>query len=428
MNIRSNRMPLTEFVAAPSLQQDELQYETQKHGERLGPVDNNTPVVVLSAKTHGSLGMLRSLGRLGIAVYAIDSDPRGPASYSRYCRRRFVWDFETASDESSLEFLIDTAREIGRRPLLLPTWDETAVFAARYYRELRDRYLLPEQSPELASSLTSKKQMYYLAKRHRIPTPETVFPTSVDEVRQFARTAQFPVMLKGIDGNLLQRRTGKKMVIASSPEQMLESYHRMENPRQPNLMLQEYIPGKDDAQWMFNGYFNRNSDCLIGFTGRKLRQYPVYTGPTSLGICLRNDAVDQTTRRWMKELGYRGVLDIGYRYDARDGQYKVLDVNPRIGATFRLFLGDNGMDVARALYLDLTGQRVPFSVQREGRKWVVEKDIAAFLDYRRDRVLKTSDWLKSLRGIEEFGYFAADDPAPFLRMCMHLVSQTVKDR
>ncbi|HET8666568.1 MAG TPA: hypothetical protein VFM10_01230, partial [Terriglobales bacterium] len=269
---------------------------------------------------------------------------------------------------------------------------------------------------------------YFLAKRHHIPTPETVFPTSVDEVRQFARTAQFPVMLKGIDGNLLQRRTGRKMVIASSPERMLESYHRLEDPRQPNLMLQEYIPGKDDAQWMFNGYFNRNSDCLIGFTGRKLRQYPVYTGPTSLGICLRNDAVDQTTRRWMKEIGYRGVLDIGYRYDARDGQYKVLDVNPRIGATFRLFLGDNGMDVARALYLDLTGQHVPFSVQREGRKWIVEKDIAAFLEYRRDRVLKTSDWLKSLKGIEEFGYFAADDPAPFLRMCMHLVSQTVKDR
>ena len=65
-----------------------------------------------------------------------------------------------------------------------------------------------------------------------------------------------------------------------------------------------------------------------------------------------------TTVRFMHELGYRGILDIGYRFDERDGEYKLLDVNPRIGATFRLFVGDDGMDVLRALYLDLTGQEV----------------------------------------------------------------------
>ena len=103
-------------------------------------------------------------------------------------------------------------------------------------------------------------------------------------------------------------------------------------------MLQEYIPGGDDDVWMFNGYFDADSDCLVGFTARKLRQTPIHTGATSLGICLPNAEVHETTVRWMKRLGYRGILDIGYRFDARDGRYKVLDVNPRIGATFRLFV------------------------------------------------------------------------------------------
>ena len=31
----------------------------------------------------------------------------------------------------------------------------------------------------------------------------------------------------------------------------------------------------------------------------------------------------------------------------------------RLGQTFRLFVGENGLDVLRALYLDLTGQPVP---------------------------------------------------------------------
>ena len=102
-----------------------------------------------------------------------------------------------------------------------------------------------------------------------------------------------------------------------------------------------------------------NSQCIFGVTGKKIRRFPVNTGVTSLGVCQRNQTVEQTTAAFMKAIGYQGILDIGYRYDRRDGQYKVLDVNPRIGCTFRLFAATNGMDVARALYLDMTGQPVP---------------------------------------------------------------------
>jgi D-aspartate ligase len=229
-----------------------------------------------------------------------------------------------------------------------------AVLVSDAYPALADRFLVPHQPDGLARSLASKKEMCRLAREHSVPTPQSTFPAGIEDVRAFAASATFPVMLKGISGNRLHERTGRKMVIVDSPNELLRLYHEMEDPADPNLMLQEYIPGGDDVVWMFNGYFNHDSDCLVGLTGRKLRQTPVYTGATSLGVCLRNDVIDQTTRRWMKDLGYRGILDIGYRYDARDGQYKVLDVNPRIGGTFRLFVGRNGMDVARALYLDMS--------------------------------------------------------------------------
>jgi predicted ATP-grasp superfamily ATP-dependent carboligase len=235
-------------------------------------------------------------------------------------------------------------------------------------------------------------------------------------------TARFPVMLKGIDGNRLKKRTGKKMVIVYSARQLRQMYVAMEDPEDPNLMLQEYIPGGDDSIWMFNGYFNASSECLAAFTGRKLRQTPIHTGMTSLGVCLRNDVVEKTTKEFMRALGYKGILDIGYRYDPRDGQYKVLDINPRIGATFRLFVAENGMDVARALYLDMTGQQVPPSHQREGRKWFVESDLKSCLDYYREGSLTIRQWLGSLRGIEEAGYFAWDDMAPFWKLGSRVMS------
>jgi predicted ATP-grasp superfamily ATP-dependent carboligase len=119
----------------------------------------------------------------------------------------------------------------------------------------------------------------------------------------------------------------------------------------------------------------------------------------------------------MKAIGYQGILDIGYRYDQREGTYKVLDVNPRIGCTFRLFAAADGLDVARALYLHMTGQAVPPSRVDEGRKWMVE-DLDLFSAFRSmtARHLNVRDWFYSLRGVREAACFAWDDPLPFLLM------------
>jgi predicted ATP-grasp superfamily ATP-dependent carboligase len=200
----------------------------------------------------------------------------------------------------------------------------------------------------------------------------------------------------------------------------------MEHPEHPNVMLQEYIAGGEDASWMFNGYFNENSDCLFGATGRKIRQNPPYAGVTSLGVCLANASVAETTKKFMKAIGYRGILDIGYRYDARDGLYKVFDVNPRIGCTFRLFVLNGGMDVARALYLDLTGQAFVAGGALPGRKWMVEDlDLASSFRYWRDGKITLNEWRRSLAGLQESAFFAVDDPRPVVSMCTSRLSQAL---
>ena len=63
---------------------------------------------------------MRSLGRLGIPVYAVDSNPRGPASYSRYLRGRFVFDLATADPEATVEYLLEVGKRMGSRAVLSP--------------------------------------------------------------------------------------------------------------------------------------------------------------------------------------------------------------------------------------------------------------------------------------------------------------------
>jgi predicted ATP-grasp superfamily ATP-dependent carboligase len=139
--------------------------------------------------------------------------------------------------------------------------------------------------------------------------------------------------------------------------------------------------------------------------------------------------VEETTRRFMRAIGYTGILDIGYRYDARDGKYKLLDVNPRLGAAFRLFVADNGLDVVRALYLDMTGQAVPAGRIVPGRKWFVENyDLVASLKYARDGRLNARGWITSFRGVRESAWFAADDIRPFGAMSVSSAAYLVKRR
>jgi D-aspartate ligase len=396
-------------------------------------IDKSTPVLVLTASPrarrapHSALGIMRSLGRLGIPVHTVDSDPRGPSSYSRYRRRRFLFDLADATPEAIVEHLLLAAKRIGTRAILIPTWDDISVVVADAYPALREHFLLPAQPLGLARALVSKKEMHRLAVEHGVPTPDASFPATIDDVRAFAADAMFPVMVKGIDGNRLRERAGRTLFIAERPDDLLRLYRQIEEPDDPNLMLQEYIPGGDEAVWMFNGYFGADSECLFGLTGRKLRQTPAYAGTTSLGVCLPNEAVAELTRRWMKALGYRGMLDVGFRFDARDGRYKVLDVNPRIGSTFRLFVGRSGLDVVRAQYLDLTGQPVPADAMIEGRRWLDEHDFGSSLRYWHDGRLSLRQWLASLRDVRESVYVARDDWSPLVRLGWQVLGTTLRE-
>jgi D-aspartate ligase len=380
--------------------------------------DTSVPVVVLVARTHGALGIVRSLGRWGIRVYGIDAKPFATVFKTRYCAGSFIWDIHRAQAEESVEFLGDVARKIGERPILISTSDASSVFIADHAESLQNSFLFARPPQGLVRALSDKKQMYFLCKKLGIPTAETIFPQSKEEVLNCLDSLTFPVVLKAMESWLPEKRTGVRIVIVENKETLLENYDRFENPEHPNLMIQEYIPGGAESIWMFNGYFNNRSDCLFGFTGKKLRQHPVYTGMASLGICLQNDVVKKNTEEFMKVVGYQGILDMGYRYDARDGKYKVLDVNPRVGATFRLFVAPDGMDVVRALYLDFNGEPVPPAVPGNGRKWIVENnDLFAFYGYHIDGKLTFKEWARSFQGVQEVAWFAWDDPFPFAVMC-----------
>ena len=384
-------------------------------------IDTSVPFVALKLVPeyfdHATVGIVRSLGRLGVDTIAFHDAPHAPAASSRYSRRRCIWNAEADPGFDPVDLLRKLSDWIDGRAVMLATDDVSSTVLSEHAATLSEWYVFPEQPPGLAQSLYDKRGMAEICERLDIPTPGNVFPRDRDEVMRFAEDATYPIVLKAIDSWRLQADTGTRMAIVEDRHSLLEEYDRLASADPENLMLQEYIPGGAESVWMLDGYYNADSDCLFAVTGRKLRQFPPYTGMTSLGVCVPNPEVERLTQRLAKEIGYRGVLDLGYRFDARDGQYKLLDVNPRVGASLRLFVGDGGMDAVRAAYLDLSGQEVPRSKTQPGRRWVVENlDLVSSRRYLRDGSLTAGSWLASFRGVREAAWFALDDPLPFVSM------------
>ena len=376
-------------------------------------INVSTPVVVICPGVHGHAAA-RSLGRLGVKVYGIHAKKNSPAAKSKYWKENYFWDLSEHSTDESLEWFQILARKFEEKPILISTDDDSNLFVDDNVESLKDLFLFQIQPVGLARVLSNKKLLYSLCKEKSILTPETLFPKSIEDIEDFNKRASFPVMLKGIDTVALQKKVGVRMVIVNDGVTLLKLYNQMESRDNPNLMIQEYIPGESQDVWMFNGYFNTNSDCLFGIIGKKIRQYPAYTGMTSLGICESNELLFDKIKEFMKSINYKGILDIGYKLNPSNGKFYLLDPNPRLGRTFRLFVDSTGMDVVRALYLDLTSQKVQKGSLVEGRKWVDESlDIVSSFQYWRDGNLKIKEWLTSYKNVNEAQWFAKDDLKPF---------------
>ena len=356
-------------------------------------------------------------------MYVVESDPLTPAFFSRYTRGHYLWNLEDENPQKTVSFLRSIGEELGAGALLLATSDRVLAFLAENREALAPWFRFPRLSAEGAKSLSDKYQMSQLAAGLGVPVPETRFPDTRAEVADLAVKLKFPLILKAMVGRFLP--SGKRQFIAQNPDELFRTYDTLANPQ--NLMVQEYIVGPEDNCWIFHGYFNDKSECLAGFSGKKLRQYPAYGGHTCLGVCVRNPAVEEISIRFLKAVGYSGIVDIDVRYDARDGQYKLLDVNPRIGANSRLFVSQGDLDLARTYYLDMTGQAFNFEPAVEGRKWAVEDyDFLACLRYWWDGKLSLREILRSWRGIDEWGYGSFTDPLPVFAGLLYDAAKVVR--
>ncbi len=395
-----------------------------------GQYDTSVAALVLNfgsyALHQSSLGITRSLGRLNIPVFAIQRNSFVPSGSSRYLKKKFLW----RTDPKNNDLFVDGMKEIGKalnRPtILVPADDLSAILIAENATELASYFIFPRPPAALPRTLANKRHLYELCRRLGVACPDTIFPNSREELLSVTAHMEFPVVAKATEGWLL-RKGIRSTVIISGREELIDYYENFRHEVPDSmLMIQKMIPASCSEDWFVHGYCDHQSNPTAIFTGVKLRSYPAFAGATTLGRSVSNDALREQAIKLFSAIGYRGIMDLDFRLDKRDGRYHLLDFNPRIGAQFRLFESQSGIDVVRALHLDLTGRGVEAGPQIEGRTFNVEiRDLRASFAYIRSGDLRIKDWLLSQRGITERAWCASDDLAPFLLMCLWMPFRAV---
>lgn len=397
-------------------------------GSRMPQLDRSVPALVFKVGRypwhHGGVGAIRSLGRAGVPVYAVTEDRWTPAAVSRYLRRGFVWPTTGLEEPARLvEGLVDIGRRIGRPTVLIPTDDEAAVLIAEHSDSLGELFLFPTIEAALPRSLASKRGLYDLCLRYGIPTPRSASPADHEELQRFAAGATFPVVAKNPEAFERLRSPVVNGTTRIDDAEGLRTLARTWGDRF-SVLMQEYLPLTDAEDWIVHAYCDESSNCLVHFTGVKVRSYPAHAGMTTCAFSVHNPVLKDLAARFVKDIDFHGVLDLDWRYDRRTGQYNLLDFNPRVGAQFRLFETEDGIDVVRALHMDMTGREVPPSPQVDARRFLVESFDAASVLTSRGGYSTPSVPAKARS--TELAWLARDDMRPALVMPARLVSPVLR--
>ncbi|MFE7037413.1 ATP-grasp domain-containing protein [Streptomyces sp. NPDC057621] len=363
--------------------------------------DTRVPAVLLRTDRnpfhHGTLGAVRSLGRAGIDVHLVADSTGSPVRGSRFVCRMHPPPAPGAPPSEIAATLRRVAARVGRPAVLIPMDDAGAVAVDRLRAELAPRFLLPLAPAGLAERVADKAELAAVCASAGLPHPVTLVPDGPAQAASAARRLGLPVVAKWSRPWLLPAGSDlRSTTVLTSAEEARTLYRRAEEAGS-RLLLQAFLAPGPDQDWFFHGYVDRSGAVRGGGTGRKQLAWPRGAGLTAVGRWTPNPAVLALAERLIAQLGYRGILDLDFRRDGTTGAYHLLDFNPRPGAQFRLFADGAGLDVVRALHLDLTHRPLPSPVPLPGRTFVVENYAPLSAAFRRGT---------------ELAWHARDDLAP----------------
>lgn len=366
-----------------------------------------TGVIVLGG-VHGALAAARSLGRKNIPVIYVTDDHALPKS-SRYVRASFAWPGAQAPD--ALRWLLALAAEHDLKDwLLIPSADAEVRLIAENRDALRTAFRLVSLDWSVLKSVCDKNLLADLAAQIGIPFPRSYHIASQADAATVDAT--FPVLLKPAMREVRSKFSWDKVWPAENRDQLSALYQEAAaSVGQSDVVVQEYIPGDGSTQFSYAALW-AEGEPVAEMTVRRVRQQPSDFGVSCFIEVVDEPRIAPVAQKLLRAIRYEGLVEIDFKFDARDGQFKPLDVNTRIWAW--IGLGEAaGIDFVAMLYR-LAGGEKPASLKAAVKtRWMhFARDILAVVPLMLSGELPVHDYLASYNKPLVWATFAWDDLLP----------------
>jgi D-aspartate ligase len=323
-------------------------------------VTRRSPVaVVAAADSVTALAAIRSLGRAGVRVKVANHSAHAIGLRSRFAEHVPVPD-PRRDEDGFIRALERLGAELGRRTPIFPTSDAYLNVIARHSERLEDLYSFPFPAADAVLRIQSKRHQLERAQELGIPAPR-MRNGPTEELG-------FPVLVKPSDPVGFVDALGEKAIRCDTATELQRAF---DAARDFDPIVQEWIPGGDEQLYFLGAYLSSAYAPLGMFTGRKLRQLPPGIGTTRVGESVAAPEVEDLGLRFLEGIGCYGLSDVEFKLDPRDGLFKLMEVNPRLGQWHGLATAA-GVDLTAIAYRDLVGEEVrPVRQVSKTKRWAI---------------------------------------------------------
>lgn len=280
--------------------------------------------IILGSDHYNTLGIVRSLGEVGIKPDIILHPKYHPhphmANNSKYVRNVFI----VSSPEECYQKLIQLYSDLKEKPFVYTCDDWVGSIVDEHMDELKDRfYFFHGKTAGIISHFQQKDVIHELAKKYGL----NVAKSELIKKGDLPKTLSYPVITKSIKSVLGAWKSD--VFICKNEKELIQAFAKIKSK---DILVEEYIERETeyyyDAFSINNGansYFPYKAQCLRAKEG----EYGNYLRFTSLPPHhIDNLHEIDCVKKMIQEIGYTGIFEAEF-LKGKDGKLYFLEINFR---------------------------------------------------------------------------------------------------
>ena len=213
--------------------------------------------------------------------------------------------------------------------VVIPVSDMCVPFLSKYKREIEEKYATKVAVPDYdcVYQVEDKNRFMTFCQEHDIPHPNTIALNN-DNLAEAAQEIGFPALIKP-DYSVGARGITR----VNNLEDLKRHFPRIAKVF-GSCTLQEFI---DNQEYYYNVMMFRNSQgrILASVVIKIVRMYPVKAGSSSCCVSVKNEDLTALCKDALDKLNWVGMADFDVLQRLDNGEYKIIEINPRVPASLR---------------------------------------------------------------------------------------------